>query len=146
MTNTHGVILIVEDEEDDVFFLKRSFQQAGINNPLHVSENCGDAIDYISGTGAYADRVKSPMPILVLLDLRLPDKSGVEFLKKVRALKIRSMPVIVFTSSTNLADIRAAYDAGATSYVAKPSTDAERKRLATVIKEYWLGYNLFPPG
>jgi CheY-like chemotaxis protein len=145
MSNSHGVILIVEDEDDDIFLIRHALKQAGIKNPLQVTENCREAIAYLAGTGKYAARVKFPLPILVLLDLRLPDKSGLEVLRKIQDLKLRPMCVIAFTSATDIAHIRAAYQAGATSYVAKPSTDQDRKRLAMIIKDYWLGYNLFPP-
>jgi CheY-like chemotaxis protein len=145
MSNTHGVILIVEDEEDDVYLIRHAFEQVGIRNPLHIAENCREAIAYLAGTGKFAERAKFPLPVLVLLDLMLPDKSGVEVLRKIQELKIRPLCVIAFTSATDLTHIRAAYQAGATSYVAKPTNDQDRQRLAMIIKEYWLGYNLFPP-
>jgi DNA-binding response OmpR family regulator len=102
-------------------------------------------MQYVSGQGKFADRKKFPAPALILLDLKLPDKSGLELLLWMRRLKIRFIPVIVFTSSSNIIDIKAAYDAGAASYVVKPLTSAERRQFASLVRDYWLGYNLFPP-
>jgi CheY-like chemotaxis protein len=145
MTNDKDVILIVEDEADDLFFIKMAFEEAGITNPIREAEDCEAAIAYLTGKGEFANRKRYPMPVLVLLDLRLPDQSGLEVLRKIKEMNVRRMSVIVFTSSSNVADVKAAYEAGATSYVVKPLTTADRKHFATIVKEYWLGYNLFPP-
>src|SRR5262249_4376921 len=132
MVNDENVILIVEDEADDMFLIKRAFAEAGIKNPVHEAEDCEAAIDYLAGQAEFADRNKHPMPSLLLLDLRLPDKSGIEVLQKIKNLKIKGMPVIVFTSSSSIADVKAAYEAGAASYVVKPLTLQDRRRFAVL--------------
>ncbi len=145
MSYNKEVILIVEDEPDDMFFIKKAFADAGIKNPVQEAEDCGTALDYLNGKGLYADRQKHPLPILVLLDLKLPDKSGLEVARKIKEMKPKRTAVIVFTSSSNTADIKAAYQGGATSYVVKPLSVAERNSFAVMVRDYWLGYNLYPP-
>lgn len=144
MDNSARVILLVEDGEDDIFFLKHSFAEAEIANPIRVAKDCAEAIRYLGGEGEFANRSNHPLPVLVLLDLKLPDRSGLELLQWVRKTNIRSMPVIVFTASSNINDVKAAYEAGAASYVVKPLTIEERRRFATLVKDYWIGYNVFP--
>ena len=80
MTTTRG-ILLVEDNEDDVFLMRRALQGAGISNPLYLVDDGQKAIDYLAGTGDYADRSLHPFPALIFLDLKLPFKSGHEVLR-----------------------------------------------------------------
>ena len=69
-------ILLVEDEENDVFFLKHAFKEVGILNPLQVAQDGKEAMDYLSGSGEYVDRQRFPLPCLTLLDLKLPQALG----------------------------------------------------------------------
>jgi CheY-like chemotaxis protein len=135
-------ILLVEDDENDIFLLKHSFQEAGIHNRLDVTTDGLEAISFLSGHGQYADRQLWPMPSLILLDLKLPRKSGLEVLQWLREeAKLDWLPVIVFTSSLQRADIENSYRLGANSFVVKPSDIDARIKLASLIKEYWLGFN-----
>ncbi len=97
---THS-ILLVEDQENDVFFLERAFKQAQIGNPLFRVRDGEEAIAYLSGTGAFADRTKSPWPDLMLLDLKMPRKDGFEVITWVREQPgpLRRLPIVVLTSS-----------------------------------------------
>ena len=135
-------ILYAEDEETDSFFLQRAFGKAGVQNPLVVTPNGQDAIDYLSGAGRYQDRTAFPLPCLVLLDLNLPRKSGIEVLRWIREEETTAMlPVIILTSSLQEADIRKSYAAGANAYLAKPSQPDELVAMVKSIKEFWLGLN-----
>jgi CheY-like chemotaxis protein len=135
-------ILLVEDDDNDVFFFKRAAKLAGLTNPLHVAQDGRQAIDYLKGTGACADRSRFPMPSLVLLDLKLPLVMGLEVLKWIRAQpELRAVIVIVFTSSRLAPDIDTAYRLGANSYVVKPSSPSELQPMLAVIKQYWLDLN-----
>jgi CheY-like chemotaxis protein len=139
MTRT---ILLVEDDENDVFFFKRAAKLAGIINPLQVAEDGRQAIAYLKGTGAYADRTQFPMPSLVLLDLKLPHVMGLDVLKWIRAQpEYQTVIVIVFTSSKLAPDIDTSYRMGANSYVVKPSSPAKLQEMLVVIKQYWLDLN-----
>ena len=136
-------ILYAEDEENDVFFLRLAFRDAGITNPLQVVNNGQLAIDYLSGTAAFSDRTQYPLPCLVLLDMKMPDKSGLEVLKWIRMTPAVSvMPVIMLTSSSTEADIHRAYIQGANGYLAKPGNPDELLAMVRSIKDYWLLQNL----
>src|SRR6267142_4902399 len=74
-------ILLVEDNEDDVFLMQRAMSKANLRPPLHVAVNGQDAIDYLVGTGAYADRAAYPLPHCIFLDLKLPFVDGFEVLE-----------------------------------------------------------------
>ena len=142
MSNT---ILLVEDEENDVFSLKYAFKEVGILNPLQVAQDGKEAMDYLSGHGEYADRERFPLPCLTLLDLKLPRVMGLDVLKWMREQPaLKTLIVIIFTSSRLGPDIERAYELGANAYVVKPSTRPELRDIATGIKQFWLELNHGP--
>jgi CheY-like chemotaxis protein len=135
-------VLYAEDEETDSFFLKRAFKQVGIANPLVIVPNGQEAIDYMAGMERYSNRDEFPLPCLVLLDLNMPKKSGIEVLKWIREEQTTcTVPVIILTSSLQEADIRRSYLAGANAYLAKPSQPDELIIMVKTTKEFWLGQN-----
>ena len=135
-------ILYAEDEENDAFFLKRAFKQASIPHPLVVVSDGQEAIDYCSGSGRYTNRNEYPLPCLVLLDLNMPRKSGLEVLEWIRKEpSVRTLPVIVLTSSLQDSDVYRAYTHGANAYVAKPSQPDGLIALAQTVKDFWLTLN-----
>ncbi len=139
-------ILQVEDDEHDVFFLKRAFEEVHIPNPIQVVYDGQEAIDFFSGVGPYADRKRYPWPCLVLLDLKLPRKNGLEVLQWLRGEPhLPSVPVIVFSSSAHPEDIDRAYRLGANSFVVKPSGVAERNDFARALREFWLRFHEVSP-
>jgi CheY-like chemotaxis protein len=141
MTTT-GAILLVEDNEDDVFLMKRALKSAGITNPLYVVEDGQQAMDYLSGVGKYENRDANPAPSLVFLDLKLPIKGGFEVLTWIRAQEeVKNLVVVVLTSSNEPSDVKHAYDLGANSYVVKPPTATQLLELAKAFKWYWLEFN-----
>src|SRR5688572_4680933 len=93
-------LLLVEDNEDDVFIMKRALEGAGVKNPLFVVEDGRQAIDYLQGTGKFADRQLFPLPALVFLDLKLPYVSGFEVLTWIREQPLLSSVVIVVLTSS----------------------------------------------
>jgi CheY-like chemotaxis protein len=139
-------ILHVEDEGQDVFLLQRAFRAAGVVNPVQHVRDGEEAIDYLGGTGSYAHRKEPLQPHLVLLDLKLPGKTGLEVLEWIRAHPIlRAMVVIVFSSSPEPEDVERAYHAGANSYIVKPIDLDQYAEIAILLKRWWLGYNQFAP-
>jgi CheY-like chemotaxis protein len=145
MSGPLGTILLVEDERNDVFLLQHAFDAAAITHPLQVVEDGRQAVDYLAGTGKYANRTEYPMPCLVLLDLKLPMKSGLDVLRWIqREPKLRMLVVVVLSSSRDRKDVDAAYQLGARSYLVKPLTMAARLELAKGIKQYWLQLNVPP--
>lgn len=127
-------ILLVEDDSNDVLLLQRAFRRANVECPLHVVTNGDDAVDYLTGGGEFADRAAHPFPALMLLDLKLPRRSGLEVLSWLREQppEISCLPVIVLTSSRLTSDVDQAYAFGATSYMAKPEGNFDG--LAEVVK------------
>jgi len=135
-------ILYAEDEENDVYFIRRAFEQAGIRNPLAVVPDGQRAINYLAGMGDYADRNKHPLPCLVILDMKMPEKSGLEVLKWIRSQPaICVLPVLMLTSSSHDADMHRAYVQGANGYLVKPGSPDELVAMAKAIKDYWLVQN-----
>src|SRR5687767_804732 len=103
-------LLLVEDNEDDVFFMRQALQRAGIRNPMQVVEDGQSAIDYFTGQGRFANREEFPLPFLVLLDLRLPSMPGLDVLKWIREQpEFETVIVVVLTSSKEDRDIDRAY-------------------------------------
>jgi len=145
MSGEQRTILVVEDERNDVFFLEYAFQAAGINNPLQVVDDGQQAIDYLAGMGRFANRAQYPLPCLVVLDLKLPLKMGLDVLRWIRQQPaLQTLLVIVLSSSRDAHDIDEAYRLGARSYLVKPLSMGERLEVAKAIKHYWLGLNEFP--
>ena len=115
-----SLVLLVEDNRDDALLMGRAFRKAGLAAPAHV-EDGEAAVAYLAQAAASGDRAPGPLPGLVLLDLKLPRKSGLEVLEWLRAQDaLRRLPVVVLTSSREAPDIRRAYDLGANSYLVKP--------------------------
>lgn len=139
-------ILYVEDDDSDVFLLKRSFDDAGISNPLPVAVSGQEAIDYLSGSGRFADRFCFPLPCLIILDWKIPGVNGLEVVQWRRCqTRIPPIPVILFSSSTMEHDVERAYRAGANSFVVKPAGIKERMAFAHAIKDYWLRFHVVVP-
>jgi CheY-like chemotaxis protein len=149
--NTKGMglerylILLVEDDPNDIILIKRAFEKANITNPLQVVENGEEAISYLTGKGRYGDRVKYPLPMLLLLDLKLPRKSGHEVLEWLRKQPmLKRLTVVVLTSSQQSSDINRAYDLGANSYLVKPVTFNALVEMVKVLNFYWVILNEKP--
>jgi CheY-like chemotaxis protein len=135
-------VLLVEDDENDVLFMQMAMEHAGIANRLHVVEDGAQAIDYLSGKGDFADRARHPLPVLILLDLKLPHVMGMDVLKWIREKPDFDMTVvIVLTSSQHRTDIQAACSLGANSYLVKPSNPLALNNMMDLVKRYWLTLN-----
>ena len=140
------LVLLVEDDEDDVFFMQRAFKSAKILNPLNVATDGAKAIDYLSGAGMYADRSAWPIPGLILLDLKLPLVLGLDVLKWIRSIpEFKSIIIVVLTSSKEDADVEKAYRLGANSYLVKPPDSDKLQEMVVRIKEYWMELNQLTP-
>jgi CheY-like chemotaxis protein len=138
-------ILVVEDSPDDVLLLQRAFRKANLINPVQVVPDGQAAIDYLSGVDAYADRERFPLPALILLDLKLPKRSGHEVLEWIRAQPgLRRVPIAMLTSSKETSDINRAYDLGANSYLMKPVDFDALLQLVQTLKLYWMILNERP--
>jgi CheY-like chemotaxis protein len=136
--SAQAVILVAEDDDNDVFLIKRAFHQAQFDNPLQVVVNGEDAIAYLRGSPPFEDRDKHPAPALLLLDLKMPRKNGFEVLGWIRERpEFNSLPVVVLTSSQESADINRAYALGANSYLVKPASFLSLVDMINRLKEYF---------
>jgi CheY-like chemotaxis protein len=127
---TNKAILLVEDNEDDVFLMKMALKDADVKNPLCVAEDGQEAIDFLSGTGEFSDRHTYPMPAVVFLDLKLPLKSGHEVLEWIRKQNsLKDLAVIVLTSSNQPSDLAKSYELVANSYLIKPPHNGSTHRI-----------------
>jgi CheY-like chemotaxis protein len=119
---TSHTILLVEDNADDVFFMERAVKKSGLAAPLQVVRDGQQAIDYLSGTGAYGDRGVHPLPSVVFLDLKLPYVHGFDVLEWIRQTSsLKHLPVAVLTSSAEERDRKRAEQLGAQAYLVKPA-------------------------
>jgi CheY-like chemotaxis protein len=136
------VLLHVEDDPNDVLLLQRAFRKAGA--PITIqSVNDGDrAVAYLSGAAEFADREKFPLPAVIMLDLKMPRKSGLEVLAWIRGQeKLRRLIVVIFTSSKHDEDVNKAYELGANSYLVKPVGFDMLVDHAKLIQQYWINTN-----
>lgn len=139
-------ILLVEDDENDAFFFERALKKAGVPHPLRIARDGQDAVHYLGATGNYGDRAAHPLPGLVVLDLNLPVKHGLEVLKWLRGRpETQNLVVIVLTSSTDILDRHEAYTLGANSYLVKPADPNQLTSVVEALKLYWLALNAPPP-
>jgi CheY-like chemotaxis protein len=131
-------ILLAEDDANDIQLMRRAFRKARLPNPLYVTRNGDETIEYLAGKGEYADRRRYPFPFLLLLDLKMPRKSGFEVLEWMRERPLlRDFPVIVLTSSNAEKDIQRAENLGAMLYLVKPGEFSDLVAMMVKLEEYW---------
>lgn len=139
-------ILLVEDDPNDVLLVQRAFRKGNLNAAVRVASDGQQAEDYLAGHAGYSDRALHPLPALVLLDLKLPRKSGHELLAWLREQPVlKRLPVVVLTSSRESPDITRAYDLGANSYLIKPVVFDDLVELMKRLNFYWRLTNQPPP-
>jgi CheY-like chemotaxis protein len=132
-------ILVVEDTEDDVFFLKRALRDSEIHHPLSIVVDGRQALDYLQGNGVYADRDKYPLPFLILLDLKLPYVMGLDVLKWIRQQpEHASTLVVVLSSSQQDSDMDETYRLGGNAYLVKPPTRAKLVEMMENLRDRWM--------
>lgn len=135
-------ILYVEDEPDDIFFMQRAFEKAGIEQPLQIVPDGEAAIAYLAGRGQYSDRRLFPFPVVVLLDLNMPQTTGFDVLKWIRATPaVSSVPVLVLTSSNHESDQQRASILGANGFLVKPGDPEALVEMLQAVKAYWLRHD-----
>ena len=140
------IVLLVEDNPDDVELTLRAFKKNNISNKVIVAKDGVEALDYLFGTGMYAGRDIKTMPIVVLLDLKLPKIDGLEVLKRIRQNELtRLLPVVILTSSAEQRDVIDGYSLGANSYVRKPVNFEQFVEAIRHLGLYWLLWNEPPP-
>ena len=138
-------ILFAEDSSDDALLTMRALKKSGFANKLHHVKDGAEALDFLYRRGAYTSRTGKENPKLLLLDLKMPKMSGLEVLEIIKAdPDLKSIPVVVLTSSREDPDIHKSYALGANSYITKP---VESENFFNVIKEiglYWMVLSQLP--
>ena len=129
------VILIVDDDPNDVLFLKRAFGRIGVRQEIRAVHDGMEAISYLEGSGPYVDRDAHPLPCLLLLDIKMPRMNGFELLRWLRGQKdFKDLPVCMITSSDDLGDREEAGRHGIEVYCVKPVAFADLLRMAERIR------------
>jgi two-component system response regulator len=136
-------ILLVEDSPTDILITREAFEDAKLLNTLHVVEDGVKALEFLRRQGSYAS---SPRPDLILLDLNLPRKNGREVLAEIKEdAELRSIPIIILTTSSADEDILRAYDLHANCYVIKPVGFDNFFKAVQSIQNFWFSVVVLPP-
>lgn len=142
---TTAFVLLVEDNPNDELLTLRALRRDGIANEIAVVRDGQEALDFLLGTGAHAGRDTSVLPQVMLLDLKLPKLSGLEVLSRVRAEEnLRTLPVVILTSSAMDRDVVEGYRLGANSFVQKPVSSEEFKEAIRRLGLFWVLVNRVP--
>ena len=145
MSAVSAPVLLIEGNPDDVLLIRRAFHKADPRSQIHHAADGDEAVAYLSGQGGFADRSQHPLPVLVLLDLKLPKRSGHEVLEWLRAQEgLRRLPVAILTSSQEPVDVKRAYDLGANAYLLKPLEFEALLELVSALNLFWLILNETP--
>jgi CheY-like chemotaxis protein len=138
-------VLLADDDASCAMLLRRAFRKAALSVALQVVQDGDTAVAYLRGQGVFADRLKYPAPAVILLDLKLPRRAGLEVLQWLRTQDtLRRIPVVVLTSSQEPRDVNRAYEYGANSYLVKPIDGGELLDLVCHLHHYWLELNCMP--
>jgi len=139
-------ILLVEDNKMDIALTLDAFREARLANKIHVARNGEEALQYLFGEGEFADRIRYPLPNIILLDLKMPGIDGLEVLKRVKSTpEIKRIPIIILTSSKEEGDRAMSYDLGANSYLVKPISFDGFLEVVKKVTDYWIALNIEPP-
>jgi CheY-like chemotaxis protein len=133
-----GLILILEDDENDAFLLIRALHKNKIQGPILVLPDGTAGVAYLKGEGPYADRIQFPWPRVLIVDIKMPKMNGLEFLEWLKKdPEFSIIPTLILSSSNQAADVARAYKSGANSFLVKPGNFADLESLVKVISEYW---------
>ncbi|MEG4092989.1 response regulator [Microcoleus sp. Pol12B4] len=139
-------ILLVEDNPVDILLMQRAFRNDTFaNTSLQIVRDGDAAVFYLNGDGEYSDRDRYPLPRIILLDLKLPRRSGHEVLVWLKQQpELKRLPVVMLTSSSQTLDVKRAYDLGVNSYLVKPIGFASLVEMMQSFSQYWLNYTELP--
>ena len=136
--NNRKPLLIIEDSEEDFTALTRMMSKANIPNPIYRCEDGEEALDFLYHEGEYEDESLSPRPSLIILDLNLPGTDGREVLAELKSDRdLQTIPVVIFSTSSNPRDIDACYRQGISGYIVKPMDSQRLNKLVQTFLDYW---------
>ena len=131
-------IVIADDDEDDCLLAREALEAVRLNNDIRFVKNGEELLHYLRGEGAYGDPMHAPRPHLILLDLNMPKMDGREALHEIKMDKrLRSIPVVVLTTSAADTDVLRSYDLGANSFITKPVTFQGLVDVMQEMSTYW---------
>ena len=142
----NGPVLLVEDDISDFRLIQRAFAKIRPSVPMIRLSHGDEAVAYLAGDAPYENRSLHPFPCVILLDIKLPRRSGFEVLEWIRSQEstLKRVPVIMLTSSNHHVDVNKAYELGVNSYLVKPSNNSELEQLVSTFREYWVELNQGP--
>lgn len=136
-------ILLVEDNEGDIFLTRKAFEKAKIANHIHSATDGEMAIDMLNQTGKYKD---IPRPDIVLLDINLPKKNGIQLLEEIKSDEnLRRIPVVMVTSSKTEEEVIKTYDLHASAYIIKPIDANKFQEVVAAVENFWFKIVVLPP-
>ena len=139
-------ILIVEDSDEDFAALSRAIDKAQFSIPVYRCEDGEEALDFLYHEAEYQDQTIAPRPTIIILDLNLPGTDGTEVLAAIKSDRdLQSIPVIIFSTSSNPKDIEACYRRGVCGYIVKPMNFTKLQELTETLLAYWFKIVKFPP-
>lgn len=139
MKKYNATILLVDDDEDFLVFVERAFRQNGVTSPIHKVYDGGEAIAYMMGEGKFSDRKTYEYPTFVMTDLKMPRVDGFAVLQHLKGNpEWAIIPTVVFSSSSDLDDIKKSYMLGASSYHVKPHNMNELRAHLDILHTYWM--------
>jgi CheY-like chemotaxis protein len=137
-------ILLAEDNEDDILMTREAFEKANVVNIMHVVKDGEEVMTYLRKQGPYKD---VPMPGLLLLDIGMPKRDGLQVLKEIKAdPNLQHLPVVMLTTSSREEDILKSFKAGACSYISKPIAFRNFHEVVKAFKLYWTLVSKVPNG
>lgn len=143
---TNMTVLLVDDNEDDLFLTERALKKANVANNIVIARDGIEAIDYLFGTGKHAGRDLRELPVVVLLDLKMPKVDGFEVLRQIRAnTATKYLPVVILTASKEDSDKCRGYEGGCNAFVTKPVDFDEFAEAARDLGLFWVLLNQPPP-
>ena len=138
--NREKCILVAEDNENDLFLLRRAFEAAGLSDAVLHARNGMDALAYLTGKPPFSDRNQNPFPDLVLVDLQMPRLGGLDMLRALQTHALpKPVPIVVLSDSFRTSEMEMAESLGAQEFLMKPTGVAEYREMALGLHERWLG-------
>jgi CheY-like chemotaxis protein len=143
---SEGPVLLVEDDVSDFRLIQRAFAKIKPSIPMLRLTHGDEAVAYLAGDVPYENRSLHPIPCVLLLDIKLPRRSGFEVLEWIRMQDsaLKRIPIIMLTSSSHQVDVNKAYELGVNSYLVKPSNNSELEQLVSAFRTYWMELNEGP--
>lgn len=133
-----GLVLIAEDNPEDALLLRKALERAGMRSQTRFVHDGDEVLLYLQGLGAYANRTANPLPTMIILDIKMPKKTGLEVLEWLAANpEFAIVPTIVMSSSNLESDIRQAYRLGANTYFVKPNSFDDLVTTMRNLRAYW---------